>query len=481
MKRILPIVLALMLLAGALGETYVTYFNGTGEGDGSALLVRDDGSILTPAGLYAGLRPLTPEGTPEGERLYAGEPLDLPADVAADEDNYRSYTRVALVGADGAALTAFDYFELIPEGDHIIARRWPDQTDVLDKTGRVIFSASCADLRSDGAGGWMTLQREGERANEYGSAIPIYTFVALDADGTAHPTGLHSELADLQPWGEGLFAAQYVDELEGKSVFLNGRGERLFDSVYEYIGDMSDRYAVIQSGEYNGLIDRDGEAVLDATYDYIHMESGYGRTLVIAQQGGRLSFLDGDTGERLFERRFPDADYAYAWISADNVLELGGGDESELCDFSGNTLARLPEGAEVNTRYERCQGQPERLVESAGEWPRTTVHLIDLDGNPTSPEFQILNAALWKDGHGRYVTTHYDLVDDAESGSYPAWTSYRYGVCDENGETLLPQSYLSATVLDLDRYWVETPDRVGMIDGSGKWYCAVEKYMELMD
>ena len=61
------------------------------------------------------------------------------------------------------------------------------------------------------------------------------------------------------------------------------------------------------------------------------------------------------------------------------------------------------------------------------------------------------------------------------------FSTYRYGLIDEDGETLLPMIYDDLRALSFDRYWAVMGDVSGMIDTTGKWYYTVSDYDTLMD
>ena len=485
MKRMLIFMLALALLVpSALAETFVVNYWGSEEAASYALLITEDGAPLTPPQTYADLYLLTPAGTPEAQRLYSAEPFAMPADKLAgvDEDDYRTFTFRALVDGAGRQLTGFDYYDLAWVDGVVVARRWPMAVDVLDGTGKVLITGPYADIRPNGEGGWLALKRDGQEDDEYGGVSYLYAIVAVDASGAESETGFHTFSYEMNDFDGGLCPVLDVRELDGRAVFLDAAGAQALGRDFNYIGGVAGGKAVVEQGDRYGLLDlAEDSYILEPVYDYICLEDGFAQKVFWVHKGDTLAVYDPASGNELFTRRFEGAEYPYGWLCGDGTLMLSGGNGWEICTLSGLVLFRVDPDREVGVIYSECEGVPQRYVEYTGEYPNDVCHLIDLSGEPVGGDWQNLNAALWRDGHGRYVTNTYDLVDDGEGGVYPSWYSYRYGVCDENGRMVLESRYLNVEVLSLDRYWVQTADRCGMIDGKGNWYYTVEDYQYLMD
>ena len=480
MIRLAAIMLGLALLCPmALGETFLVDYWSTEETPGYALFLKDDGTALTPPETYRALAPLN-----DGDMsLFCGSRFNeqfITDGNMANEEDYRSYQRMALVDAEGRALTDYLYFDMVRDpGGAIIGRRWPVGADVLDADGKVLFSGDYIDIRPTGEGGWLALRSDG-RTQE---GLEINAIVAIDEDGTAHDTGLRTICWRLEPFSEGLCPVSDILELDGRAAILNARGERAKKQTFEQLSETCNGYVITNEGELYGLYKMsEGRYLLPPVYDYIHYDTTDGRAVYIASQGGDVEVYDAQTGKKLLSRSYPEAEYVSCWMLSEETLQVSEDyDGREVCDLSGNTIFRVHTKQEVMCLYNNCQGIPQRFVESTGEWPHDKNHIIDLKGNQVGPDWQRIETSLWKDGHGRYVVTRYELHENEDGEFYPQWSSFRVGVCDENGELCLAMNYQNVQVLSLDRYWVETPERVGMVDGEGKWYYTIEKYAALMD
>ena len=480
MKRLMAVLLVLTLLCpAALGEVFCVDYWSSGEESDWMLLLRDDGTALTPSRTYRSISPL--KGA-EGA-LYVGEQFNdtvIVGGVEVNEEEYMDYriTRhVALLDGDGNQLTDFLYYRLdIDPTGAIIGKRWPDAVDVLDQQGNVVFSGNYVDIRPTGEGGWLALRQEGE-AWESNNAI-----VAVDADGTVHETGFHIQYDTLEPFDGGLCAVAGIRELDRKATFLNARGEQAMKRTFDDISDAYGGHAAVCVDDLYGLYDVSAERyILPPVYDYISLNAFYSRPIYTAHQGVDAEVYDAATGEKLLARSYPEAEYLMYSMIGEDVFQVGADYENyELCDLSGNTLFRVQGKNDIRWGYNENDAFPQRFVEVEGEFPENYFWLIDLNREKVGPDWQALQASLWRDGHGRYVTGRFDVVMmDGELSR--SWRSERSGVCDENGETILDMIYDSVRVLSLDRYWVHTADRIGMIDGTGKWYYAIELYNALMD
>ncbi|MBR1560182.1 MAG: WG repeat-containing protein [Clostridia bacterium] len=477
MKRWAALLLCLMLACpAALAETYIVYHSGAEEWGAYALLLTDDGTALTPRGVYGDLRLLTPADGDADQALYAASPAALPADAEGlDEDDFRSFTRLALLDAQGEPLTDMVYYDLRfdPSGV-IVGRRYNGPTDVLSPTGATLFSGDYRDLAPAGDG-YIALW-EDEIDGEPSNAV-----LRVDADGTEHWTGLHTDAWELSAFSGGLLPLRSVPEYGGRDLFLTEDGEIALGRAFDSISDARGGYAVVNDGDGYALIDDEGNILLPAEYDYIGCEErSDGRAVYFAHRGSAIEIYDGETLDLIAERDFGGS-YVYGWLCADGLMNVGGPGGAEIIDMDGDTVVAVPRDVDVSASYGVCRGVPERFVATEGEWPYQDAHLIDRDGDRVGGSFQSLTADLWDGGAGRYTVGTFDIAEDEEGYPYPVWYSNRYGVCDENGETVLPAVYNSVQVLAADRYWVEAPDRSGMIDGAGKWYYVINLYEELVD
>ena len=160
MKKLIALILCLMLCGtAAMAEVYVADLYGGEEDPSSAMLIDDNGTPLTPFGAYAMIGTMVPQGTPESERVYCAEPMQIqvPADQI-DAENFYSYFRLALMGPDGSLLTGYDYCDLeYACPDRIVFTMPTQMRGVMDFKGNIILEAGYAAIIPDGQGGWLAL------------------------------------------------------------------------------------------------------------------------------------------------------------------------------------------------------------------------------------------------------------------------------------------------------------------------------------
>ena len=154
MKRILALALCLMVLCpAALAETFSVYMYGMGEGPDYCMLIRDDGTPLTPAGAYNNIYAITPDDTPEAEKLYGAISNEVGIAYTPEKAEELRYNFVdssmALMNARGELLTGFDYSVLDYANGYVLFTLPGEEhlTGAMDARGHVLMEAEYAALR----------------------------------------------------------------------------------------------------------------------------------------------------------------------------------------------------------------------------------------------------------------------------------------------------------------------------------------------
>lgn len=491
MKKVLLGVVLAMLLAAAQAETFVTQV-GDQEMGGYALLVGEDGEILTQRNTYRGMYVLVEE-----KGLYAASPWDLtrvlPAEsiryeeydgVLYPEMEYYEYQRECLLGADGRQLTGFDYVELSYDemGQVVIGYRPDARCDVLDLEGNVLLETDYGWMGSNGRGCFLAL-KVGESFDYYNDEA--WPLVILDAEGREKETGVYA-----QRWGCQMFSGGFylIYDADGVHRYLNLYGEEVFETNYILASDFEMGTAIIGNEDYlYGVIDTEGNYVLPMAYESITRATYYKDTALLAiTLDGALEIYD-PSGRTLLNVYRPESRVTYAMQVNDGMLSVSDGTGETWMNLQGEPVYRheYTDDIWISAWYEIEDGSiPGRIVVSGGEWPQQASWLIDLDGNPASGDYMELQAKIWSDGQGRYLFSEYELVPYEYDGYVDwsvNWSSYRCGVCDENGNTILEPVYDSIQCLSLDRYWVQQDDAIGLIDSEGSWLTVISAYDELLD
>lgn len=491
MKRILAVLLCLLLCPAALAEVYVVDSYGSDEAEGYSMLLADDGMPLTPPRTYSSIYRITPDGVPEAERLYSVAPIDLGLEydpATAEDMRYEmGYTRVALMDAQGRLLTGFDY-EGLDYNNGYVTFTLPGERSLagaMDPSGHVVMEPEYAELKHLAEDRWLAMAiPEDESAvrrvyyDDGGYYEEIdYEIVLIDSDGSRKNLGLHTRDRYFQVNPEGICVVWNVDEYDNDAVFIDSYGEVMFDRGFRTAENFDGDYAVAAEGDRYGLIGKDGAYAIQPEYEYI--QSGAGKPY-IATDGRTVVVYDRKSLDVMAFLEFENASEVNVTAITGDLLGVSVGEGDEIYDMTGELLVRFSEDDNV-ILYGYSGDGVNRLLAYSGTWPEEYYRLVDLEGRAASGGYRMLNNGTWRDGHGRFITGDYRVLTDSDGEFTVDWSTYRYGLIDEEGETLLPMVYDDLRALDYDRYWAVVGDRSGMIDGAGKWYYTVSDYETLMD
>lgn len=492
MKRTLALMLCLLLMGyAALADTYPVDCYGAEESLDFGLLLRDDGTPLIPAETYGSIYEITPEGMPDEEKLFSVTPLTPDLEYTpelAEEILYDvGYTRVALLDGSGRQLTGFDYDWLDYTNGYVVFTL-PGETPAvgnMDTTGRVVIEPDYAMVKAVGEGRWLAMLNPTDdsaiRRIETGDGDyyeeTVYPLAIIESDGSVRELGLHSADRYFNMGADGVSVFWSVEEYGGQSVYLDPNGEVLFGRGFQYADPFAGDFAVVEENDRYGVIDRTGAYVVRPEYDYIDATAG---KPTIARRGAAFAAYDPDTMALLTEMDFAPATDVEVVAVARDLLGVTVDGQTRLYNGSGELLMEVPGDVTVQLYGYTGEGIT-RLVAETGDWPDDVYRLIDLQGNPVSSDYRMINQGSWQDGHGRFITGDFEIYEDSEGSHLIDWSSYRYGLIDEDGAALLEPIYDELRVLSFDRYWAVAGDRSGLIDALGNWYYTVSSYEALMD
>ena len=481
MKRIAALLLCLLLLPGALAETYlVDYRPGYIEFSmPRSLLIRDDGTLVAGEQDYGYIFEITDPGTPESERRFSAMSLTEQA-IDRYGDRVGLY---AMIDAEGNRLTGFEYSSIYGDSEsNLICFEKPNgNTGILQPDGAEVVEGLYRSLTPLGGGAWAALDNRVEAETE-----PL---LRVNADGTVTETGLSGQVI-LAPADEG---DPFVLSGEGEDFCLDADLKPCIGTRFSEVSGFEGGRAVasLLGSENYGVIDATGTFLLPPEYVSISMSRQDGGMLTLAvEPGARACVLFGDDMQAIARLDFQDTPgVADTSIYLDDhgfiTVWLYDQDYNSTCltyDSQGQLIPRGDDSGDLIDYITRSEGTPRVLVQEVRKGQGMTRYtLVDLEGKRRSEEYHSLSPALWLDGHGRYITSVYRTYLNEEGNEDFDWNSCRLGVVDENGETLLPSVYLELTVLDLDRFWVRDSHRSGMIDSAGHWYYTVDDYDQLMD
>ena len=481
MRKILASALCLLLVCvPALAETYAVDVYGSWESPGYSILLRDDGTLLTPIQTCSSIYQLTPQGTPDAEKLFSVTPVNV--DIAytpelAEELMYdMDCVRVALMDGAGRLLTGFDYDGLEYVNGYVIFTLPDDarHTGAMDAAGNVVIAAEYAALRPLADGAWLALKLPEDGASPDDALCGV---VRIDAGGNVTDLGLHTGYRSINVGAGDIAVLCDVEEYGEKSVYVDSDGEVLFDRAFQYAEPFSGRYAVVEEDDRYGVIDFDGDPVLSAEFDYINSEAG---KPFIAIRGAYYGVYDAEDFALLAAEDLSPAEYVSVTAITPELLGISTGDKTWIRTTDGELLTEMPQDKSVMMYCLTGEGI-DRLVQEDRDWPQGMSRLIDLEGNPVSGDYRMIAEGCWQDGQGRFITGDFRIYQGEDGEDIVDWSSYRYGLIDGDGNALLPPVYDELRALSYDRYWAVQGDKSGMIDAEGNWYYAVSDYVALMD
>ena len=486
MKRMLALAICLMMLApAALSEMYVINDYSDDTYGSMAYLLKDDGTLVADFGEYADIYAIVDSGKPGGP-LYAVTKGRV-FQTEANTDNYSEKT--ALMDAAGNLLTGFDYDSLyVDDGDcggcieysiwNMSDNDWTvEDKGLLDYAGNVLVHGKYRDVTVAGEGQYVALDED-------------YAVLVIGGDGVAKPTGFTaSGIYGPDRPGDPVRLTG-VEQLNGRSIYINAAGEQLFDQSYYFCSSFENGYAVFTDEENGpcGAIDVSGQIVIPAECETIRTLTDGEHTTLVAEHTGEPGFTvyDGNTCQPLNRISFEQLQD----IKSFNVDTTDTGLISVFARDSGDNirvnnyydmygipvLPGIKADQSLEIWYDVCEGTPVCYP----VYENNEYQLMRLDGTACGDKWRHMESLLWKDGHGRYIV-YKPGNQKEEADEYSWWSNHKVGVIDENGAVVLEPRYDSVTVLDLDRFWVREGPRSSMIDAAGNTYYSTSIYNYLID
>lgn len=478
LKRILILCLGLMLFASAHASPMPVRYEGGMEVGGFSVLLAEDGTPLTPRDTYGGIYPIGLYDENSPVRMYMATEVTM--EVEPGTDPYMQPYRYALMNESGKLLTGFDYtsFSHYPGLGIIVFTGMDNFEGVMNEQGEVILPAKYINICPNYVGGYLALDPCGQ-PYDYNARYPV---VYIDDKGRSFKTDFTSAPYNLSGFSGGFCQLNIPDDSDGlRSVILDFEGTDVFGKEYGWIDRFIGDYAVVTDRDTGrcGLIDRNGNFATELIYTSIDAGISTEPVIFLACDESGATILDSTSLEALGRIDYAEYGLAYAWYTAEHYICASGDTNTCLFDLQGNLLLQT-EGT-LDVWYSHADGKPERVVISDNNWPLSTARLADLEGNTYGPEFRYITPSVWKDGHGRFIFTEYELTVSPDGETYPDWDSYRYGLCDESGNILLDAKYTNLEYMAPGRWWARLGPRTGMIDDTGKWYYAINDYEYLMD
>lgn len=314
-------------------------------------------------------------------------------------------------------------------GDDVVVYRRDGRYGAMDIHGNALVSPEWAQLTYAGEGAFLALS--GDLYDDQPDEM-----ICLSPDGTRVNTGALT--ADgLRAFHEGRMPYMQSD---GQYGCVDARGRQVIPPQWGYIGDFSDGVAIASDGSAMGLIDTEGQVMLELRFDWI--QRGAGRIAARTAEGA-LEVYSADGKRMLYEVE-----------DAGDVEVCGGyvitrdGDAARLYNAEGACVLEAPAGALF---YPGLDGQ---IILADGAWGEASQTLLNPDGSPASESCQRLMPLCG----GRYASVTFSLYDR---------DSVRYGLMDDQGRALLPAVYREILPAGEDRLVLVTDAHVIFADLDG--------------
>jgi hypothetical protein len=415
------------------------------------ILIDPSGKELIPRGVYSVIYPLgegiainmdesrTFLSTPSGQcRLYAAVPTKDNPDM-----------HYALMTQDGQLLTEALYDMLSPLTDGRLLFMQNGLMGVMDDQGQVILEAEYTHLISNGAGGYLALRTDPYNEEPDG----VYY---IDSEGRERATGVKVSYP-FHLFSDGLCAAASSD---GKYGYLGTDGRWVIPPQFTFAGDFISGGAVTSLSSGSGVIDTSGNWIISPKYKWVDRTG----TAMLAIQGSTLSLMKPD-GSQL--KTYPAADSVSSYLCNDHYGVISLESETLLIDaITGETLLSHAPGVIYNV----WNTPEDSVIVTNGAFGEKCVYLYSTSGEKVAGPYQELAPLGVHNGVDCFSFSEFE-ASPSEDGSYlvPDEATYRTGIIDRNGKTLLPAEYTLLYQMADNRFWAETADHVGVIDLNGQW------------
>ncbi|MGI6239611.1 MAG: WG repeat-containing protein [Christensenellales bacterium] len=411
MRRTISVLIALaLLLVCARAETYVINF------EGGSLAVNEAGDARIAVGQYERLSALY-----DDDGALTGYAAGIQTELGF---------RYALLSPEGEELTGFLHTSVMQAGERFICAIG-DSYRILSSVGAPSFEEYAA-LAYAGNDRFIALS--GNINDEIADRLSV-----ILPDGTVESPGI-SVMHGLGAYSEGLMPI--CDGSGMKFGYIDQTGDWAIAPEFVYAGDFESGYALVSTREGYGLIDREGNFVIDAVYDYMARGAG----CVIAQQAGRLYAFAVDA-ESVRNTNESPLNGAYARVSGRHIL-LQSADALRVMDIAGALLFELPATASV---VEAGEG----FIVRDGDWAARSAYLADASGRAISEPYNTIQPL---DGAGGMFA--YGIIDEDTR-------EMRFGLMRADGGIATEPQYRALAGLRAGLYFAQVDGAATLIDAAG--------------
>jgi hypothetical protein len=457
MKKAVAVLIALMLLSSvalAEGRSFVL------NRDVGAEVYAWDGTRLTQPGTYLSGYSITNDQTTPEDELFAAQS----ANQTIPENGDYVPPRYALVDWQGKQLTDFKYDSLdYDKTSDAVIYSINGVFGVMTRSLQELVPCKYDAVLSDGEGGFVLDPHSDEDTPEVEH---------MAKGGAPTPTGVKARFY----WGsmvEGLVSA--TDE-SGFYGFLNGQGQWAIAPQFDYAQNFTGGYAIVKQKDKTGLIDETGKWTVRPSYDDDRGLLSDGSAALL-MKGTRAYLVRPSDGKQLYSLKLTKDGYVSTG-SVGPVIAVTDKGKTTLYNASGKSIVSLNDSYSFDL-YSPLPGG--RLLATS-----TTDGLLMDSAGKTLYKAQGLNYLDTVDGKvllasGRFKTHMVQYQGDTKPTEEVIYGTYRYGLIDSDGNTLLPMVYTQLYPLIPGRYFAEDAKHWGVIDQTGNWIVSGSQYDDLTD
>ena len=330
------------------------------------------------------------------------------------------------------------------ESDGIIIFRQDGLYGAMSMNGAILEVPVWSQLVTNGEGGYLAL--DGYPMDDVPDEV-IY----IAPDGEVAWTGIFTANG-LQDVSDGRMPYMASD---GRYGYLDAHGDVALASSWLYAGAYLNGVAQVSGEDGMGLIDGEGDLVLQATHAYLE----FGDDLIAALTGdGTLCVYSADGQEERFSLEVDGAEVAVV----QNCVAVMDAAETRLYDASGACILTAAAGATF------APGLNGQIIASDGEWGEACQWLVNPDGSAASERYQRI-LPLAGDCYAFLTMTGANYYSDELGSMQTSWdyNSVRYGMLDGEGKEILPAEYLEILGLGSDRFLLIADQAVYLTDADG--------------
>jgi len=314
----------------------------------------------------------------------------------------------------------------------------------------------------DGEGGFLLASNEG-------SDTPQLFY--MPAGGEPEPTGVKAQIYS-NSLANGFILA-YGEN--GRYGYLTPQGKWAIKPRFEWAQNFVNGYAIVREKGKVGIIDTRGRWRVKPSYDNDRgfLQNG---EVALMMRGTRAFLIRPSDGKQLFSFRMSKDGYVVC-SETRGLFAVVDQKKATLYTVDGEILFTLDD----RYSFDLWSDAPEDRVLASSA---SDCILYDLSGREVLTAQSLYYLDTW-DGRALYAISRFKTrlvqYEDTDPYEEAIYGTYRSGLVDSDGNSVLPVLYKQLYMLVPGRYYAEDAQRWGVIDAEGKWVVSGSLYDELMD